>query len=303
MRALVTGGLGFVGRHLVAHLREQGDDVVVLDRRSGAGVDITDAARIRDAVLRAGPDAVYHLAGWADVGASWQHPVEAFRANAEGTLNVLLACAEGGVDRVLSVGSADVYGVVTEAELPLTETSPLRPASPYAASKVAADFLGLQAHLGQGLGVIRVRAFNHLGPGQTPRFVAAALAERVAANERDGGDVVRVGDLSARRDFTDVRDVVRAYRLLVEQGAPGEVYNVCTGIDLAVQDLADRMLAMATRPMHLEVDESLLRPVEVPVLRGDATKLRDATGWAPAIPIDQTLADLLDDQRAHVAAS
>ena len=302
MRALVTGGLGFVGRHLVAHLRDQGDEVVVLDRSTDLGVDITDAARIRGAVLHAAPDAVYHLAGWADVGASWQHPVEAFRANAEGTLNVLLACAESGVDRVLSVGSADVYGVVTEAELPLTETSPLRPASPYAASKVAADFLGLQAHLGQGLGVIRVRAFNHLGPGQTGRFVAAALAERVAANERDGGDVVRVGDLSARRDFTDVRDVVRAYRLLVELGAPGEAYNVCTGVDLAVQDLADRMLGMAAHPMHLEVDPSLLRPVEVPVLRGDATKLRDATAWEPAIPIERTLADLLDDQRARVAA-
>jgi GDP-4-dehydro-6-deoxy-D-mannose reductase len=203
------------------------------------------------------------------------------------------------VSRVLSVGSADVYGVVTEAELPLTESSPLRPASPYAASKVAADYLGLQAFLGQGLGVIRVRAFNHLGPGQTDRFVAAALAARIAANEQDGGDTVRVGDLSARRDFTDVRDVVRAYRLLVERGTAGEVYNVCTGHDLAVQELADRMLALSTRSMRLEPDPSLLRPVEVPVLRGDATKLRDATDWEPQIPIDQTLTDLLDDMRAR----
>ncbi|MFL6205828.1 MAG: GDP-mannose 4,6-dehydratase [Acidimicrobiales bacterium] len=301
MRALVTGGLGFVGRHLVAHLRERGDHVEILDRHGEAGVDITDADALQAAVTASSPDAVYHLAGWADVGGSWAHPVEAFRTNAEGTLNVLLACAEGGVDRVLSVGSADVYGVVTEAELPLTERSPLRPASPYAASKVAADFLGLQAFLGRGLGVIRARAFNHLGPGQTDRFVAAALAARIAANEHDGGDTVRVGDLSARRDFTDVRDVVRAYRLLVELGTPGEVYNVCTGRDLAVQELADRMLAMATRPMALEVDPSLLRPVEVPVLRGDATKLRDATGWEPMIPIEQTLSDLLDDQRAGVS--
>ena len=178
--------------------------------------------------------------------------------------------------RVLSVGSADVYGVVTEAELPLTEDSPLRPASPYAASKVAADFLGLQAFLGHGLGVIRVRAFNHLGPGQTDRFVAPALAARIAANERDGGDTVPVGDLSPRRDFTDVRDVVRAYRLLVERGAAGEVYNVCTGRDLAVQELADRLLTLARHPMRLEPDPALLRPVDIPVLRGDATKLRDA---------------------------
>lgn len=302
VRALVTGGLGFVGRHLVAHLRDLGDEVVVLDRRGESGVDITDADGIRDAIVRAAPGAVYHLAGWADVGGSWHHPVDAFRTNAEGTLNVLLACAEAGVGRTLSVGSADVYGVVTEAELPLTEGSPLRPASPYAASKVAADFLALQAHLGQGLGVIRARAFNHLGPGQTDRFVAAALAARIASNEREGGDTVRVGDLSARRDFTDVRDVVRAYRLLVEHGVPGEAYNVCTGVDLAVQDLADRMLGLSTHPMRLEVDPSLLRPVEIPVLRGDASKLRAATGWEPTIPIDQTLADLLDDQRGRVAA-
>jgi GDP-4-dehydro-6-deoxy-D-mannose reductase len=149
--------------------------------------------------------------------------------------------------------------------------------------------------------VIRVRAFNHLGPGQTDRFVAAALAARIAANERDGGDTVRVGDLSTRRDFTDVRDVVRAYRLLVELGTPGEVYNVCTGRDLAVQDLADRMLSLARHPMRLEPDPSLLRPVEVPVLRGDATRLHEATGWEPEIPIDQTVADLLDDARGRTA--
>ena len=299
MRALVTGGLGFVGGHLVEHLRECGDEVAVLDHHGGAGVDITRATDVREAILEAAPTAVYHLAGWADVGASWAHPVEAFRTNAEGTLNVLLACAESGVDRVLSVGSADVYGAVTEDELPLTETSPLRPASPYAASKVAADYLGLQAFLGHGLGVIRVRAFNHIGPGQTDRFVAAALAARIASNERDGGDTVTVGDLSARRDFTDVRDVVRAYRLLVERGTPGEVYNVCTGRDLSVQALADHLLTLAAHPMHLVADPALLRPVEVPVLRGSAERLRTATGWAPAIPVEQTLADLLEHERAQ----
>jgi GDP-4-dehydro-6-deoxy-D-mannose reductase len=245
---------------------------------------------------------VYHLAGWADVGGSWAAPVDAFRANAEGTLNVLLACTEVGVERVLSVGSADVYGVVTEADLPLTEDAPLRPASPYAASKVAADYLALQAFLGQALGVVRVRAFNHLGPGQTDRFVAPALAARIARNELDGGDTVTVGNLTPRRDFTDVRDVVRAYRLLVERAQPGDVYNVCSGKDLAVQDLADRMLAMATRSMRLVPDPDLLRPVDVPVLRGDNSKIRAATGWSPEIPIEQTLADLLDDQRKRLRA-
>jgi GDP-4-dehydro-6-deoxy-D-mannose reductase len=300
MRALVTGGLGFVGRHLVEHLHACGDEVHVADRHGDRPVDITDGPAVSAAIAGARPDAVFHLAGWADVGGSWAEPVTAFRANAEGTLNVLLGCAASGVHRVLSVGSADVYGVVTEDELPLTETSPLRPASPYAASKVAADFLGLQAHLGQGLGVIRVRAFNHLGPGQTDRFVAAALAARIAVNERDGGDAVEVGDLSARRDFTDVRDVVRAYRLLVEHGTPGDVYNVCTGRDLSVQEIADHLLTLATHPMRLVRAPGLLRPVDVPVLRGDATKLRDATGWRPEIPIERTLADLLDHQRANI---
>jgi GDP-4-dehydro-6-deoxy-D-mannose reductase len=301
MRAVVTGGLGFVGRHLVEHLRASGDDVVTLDHHGEHAVDITDAAGVSAAIDRADADTVFHLAGWADVGASWSDPVGAFRVNAEGTLNVLLACTAAGVQRVVSVGSADVYGIVTEDELPLTEQSPLRPSSPYAASKVAADFLGLQAHLGQGLGVVRVRAFNHLGPGQTDRFVAAALAARIAANERDGGETVTVGNLSPRRDFTDVRDVVRAYRLLAERGTPGEVYNVCSGHDIAVQELADRMLGLATRPMRLEPDASLLRPVDIPVLRGDATKLRDATGWQPEIDIDTTLRDLLDDKRARVS--
>ena len=185
MRALVTGASGFVGRHLIRHLEEAGDDVIGVDRETG-GIDITDANAVTSLLERTRPTVVYHLAGWADVGGSWQHPVEAFRANAEGTLNVLSAATAAGVERVLAVSSADVYGIVTPDELPLTEDSPLRPASPYAASKVAADYLGLQAWLGRQLPVLRVRAFNHLGPGQTDKFVAPALASRIARAERDG---------------------------------------------------------------------------------------------------------------------
>ena len=297
--ALVTGASGFVGRHLVAHLTEAGQTVVGVDRESD-GVDITDADALSRLFAEVRPTAVYHLAGWADVGGSWAHPVEAFRVNAEGTLNVLLASAAVGVERVLAVSSADVYGIVTPDELPLTEDSPLRPASPYAASKVAADYLGLQAWLGRQLPVIRVRAFNHLGPGQTDKFVAPALASRIARAERDGGSVLTVGDLSARRDFTDVRDVVRAYRLLVERGEPGQVYNVCSGADLAVQDLADQLVGQARVPLRLEVDPDLLRPVELPVLRGSHDRLTAATGWEPEIPISRTLTDLLEDWRTRL---
>jgi GDP-4-dehydro-6-deoxy-D-mannose reductase len=306
-RVLITGAAGFVGRHLTAHLQACGDEVLGVDRQpvDGSdlpGVDITDADAVARLLADVQPTAIYHLAGWADVGGSWKAPVEAFRANAEGTLNVLGAAVDAGVERVLAVSSADVYGKVDPSELPLTEDSPLRPASPYAASKVAADYLGLQAWLGRGLPVLRVRAFNHLGPGQTDKFVAPALASRIARAERGGGDVLPIGDLSARRDFTDVRDVVRAYRLLMEHGEPGEVYNVCSGVDLAVQDLADQLLAQARIPLKFETDPELLRPVEVPVLRGSHQRLTEATGWTPEISISQTLTDLLEDWRTRVAA-
>ncbi len=307
-RVLITGAAGFVGRHLTAHLEACGDEVLGVDRHHfpGAahpGMDITDAAAVAEVLAELRPTAIYHLAGWADVGGSWKAPVEAFRANAEGTLNVLSAAVDAGVERVLAVSSADVYGKVEPAELPLTEDSPLRPASPYAASKVAADYLGLQAWLGRGLPVLRVRAFNHLGPGQTDKFVAPAIASRIARAERAGDTApLPIGDLSARRDFTDVRDVVRAYRLLMEKGQAGEVYNVCSGADLAVQDLADQLLAQARIELRFETDPELLRPVEVPVLRGSHDRLTDATGWEPEISISQTLTDLLEDWRERVAA-
>jgi GDP-4-dehydro-6-deoxy-D-mannose reductase len=215
---------------------------------------------------------------------------------------VLDACRAAGVPRVLSVASADVYGVVAEADLPLTEDSPIRPTSPYAASKVAADALALQAFLGYGLGVIRVRPFNHLGPGQSEGFVAPAIAARIARAERDGIDEIPVGNLTPRRDLTDVRDVVRAYRLLLEHGEPGEVYNVCSGRALAVQELADHLVRLADRPLTLVPDPALVRPVDLPVLRGDASRLHAATGWTPEIPIERTLADLLEDLRVRVRA-
>jgi GDP-4-dehydro-6-deoxy-D-mannose reductase len=299
VRALVTGAGGFVGVHLVRHLEQEGDDVVELERRND-GIDIADADALTEAVVAAKPEAVYHLAGAADVGGSWAAPRETFLANALGTLNVLEASREAGAERVLAVTSADVYGRVTSDELPLGEDRPLRPVSPYAASKVAADALAQQAWLGHRLPVIRVRAFNHLGPGQSDRFVAPSLAARIARNERDGGDEVPIGNMTPRRDVTDVRDVVRAYRLLMEAGEPGAVYNVCRGTAVSVQQIAQALLAMATRPMRLVSDPALQRPVDIPVLVGDNTALRAATGWEPTIPLDQTLSDVLADWRARL---
>ncbi|NIR42293.1 MAG: NAD-dependent epimerase/dehydratase family protein, partial [Actinobacteria bacterium] len=205
MRALVTGADGFVGTHLVAHLRASGDEVVE------SATDITDRDAISNALAEAGPEVVYHLAAQADVGGSWATPIETIRVNVEGTVNVLDAARGAGVRRVLAVTSADVYGLVDEADLPLREDAPVRPVSPYAASKAAADLMCVQAWLGHGLDVVRARSFNHLGPGQSDRFVASAIASRIVENERTGATAVRIGNLEARRDFTDVRDVVRAY--------------------------------------------------------------------------------------------
>jgi GDP-4-dehydro-6-deoxy-D-mannose reductase len=286
--------------HLVRHLEECGDDVVQLERMYD-GIDIIDAREITEAVVAAKPEAVYHLAGAADVGGSWTLPEETVLANALGTLNVLEASRQAGADRVLAISSADVYGRVTEDELPIHEDQPLRPVSPYAASKVAADALAQQAWLGHRFPAIRVRAFNHLGPGQSDRFVAPSLAARIARNERDGGDEVPIGNTTPLRDVTDVRDVVRAYRLLVERGEPGGVYNVCSGRAVAVKEIADMLLGMAERPMRLVSDPELQRPVDIPVLVGDNAKLRAATGWSPTIPIEQTLADVLADWRARIA--
>ena len=299
MRAVVTGAGGFVGQALIAHLQAAGDEVVGLDRAQGP--DITDPAAVREAVGRHRPEAVYHLAAVTHIGASWDAPLEVFRINAEGTLNVLSACAAADVGRVIVVGSADEYGAVRPEDLPLTEEAPLRPLTPYGASKVAADYLGLQAFLGQGLPVIRVRAFNHTGPTQSDRFMIPGLARRIATAERENRKEIPVGSLDPVRDYTHVEDVVAAYRLLVERGEPGEVYNVCSGVGHSVADVAEHLLALARHAIELVPDPALVRPVEVPRLVGDNRRLREATGWTPTRPFEDTLAAILDRWRGELA--
>jgi GDP-4-dehydro-6-deoxy-D-mannose reductase len=301
MKALVTGAAGFVGQHLCAHLVENGDTVVAVDRADGP--DLLDGPAVSALLADVSPDVVYHLGGWSDVGASWTEPAKCFEVNAIGTLNLLQACIANGQPRVLAVSSADVYGKVSADDLPTSESAPFRPVTPYAASKIAADQLALQAWLGYGLEIFRVRAFNHLGPGQSVDFVAPAIADRIAQNERNGGDLVPVGNLTPRRDVTDVRDVVRAYRLLMLHGKPGEAYNVCTGRDLSIGELAERLVALAHHSMALEADPALQRPVETPVLRGDPTKLHEATGWEPTIPLETTLLDVLNERRSSAHAT
>jgi len=291
VRALVTGARGFVGTWLTAHLVESGDDVVAIDHE----VDITDGEAVRSAVVGAAPEVVYHLAALTNVGRSWTDPAEVLRVNATGTLYVLEAArACPHPPRVLLTSSAEVYGAVPQELLPVTEDAPLAPITPYAASKVAAEYLGLQSYLAYGLPVLRTRPFNHVGPGQSAAFVVSALAERIVEARRRGADSMVVGNLTARRDLTDVRDVVRAYRLLAERGMAGEVYNVCSGRDVSIADVAAQLQQLAGTDLRFELDPSLARPVDVPVVRGDPTKLQEATGWEPRFTLDRTLLDVLE---------
>ena len=297
MRSLITGGGGFVGHWLADHLRQRGDHVVSVDKE----VDVTDPASLLPALVDAAPDAVYHLAALTHVGQSWDEPLQVLEVNVIGTGAVLAAARRCGTDpRILIVSSAEVYGAVTDpSRLPLDEDAPTAPLTPYAASKLAAEALAVQAFLGHGQHVVIVRPFNHIGPGQSPNFAVAALAQRIVEADRGGATSIPVGNLTARRDFTDVRDVVRAYRLLIEAGEPGTVYNVCSGRDVSIQEIADGLLELAGTSLALEPEPALMRPVEVPVLRGDPARLSAVTGWKPEIPLEQTLSDVLDYWRSQ----
>ncbi len=297
LKALITGAGGFVGPHLADHLRHAGDDVIGLDLASGP--DLRDSEAWIAAIGDHRPDVVYHLAGWSDVGRSWSDPITTFEVNTMGTISILEAVRQAGAGRILLISSADVYGVVTPDRLPLTEDHPVQPRSPYGASKQAAEAAALQYHRGNGVDVVVARPFNHLGPGQAPRFVAPAFAAQIAAAESGGSRRLEHGDLSPHRDLTDVRDVVRAYRLLAEQGRSGEVYNVCSGRTVSMQGLLDALLSMSEVEVDQVVDPALVRPVDLPVLRGSFDKLRSATGWEPRIELDATLASVLADARNH----
>jgi GDP-4-dehydro-6-deoxy-D-mannose reductase len=290
MRALITGGKGFVGHWLAAHLKDAGDEVAVIDVET----DVSDGAAVAQVVGEVAPDAIYHLAAKTHVGESWENPSEVLRVNVLGTAEVLAAARTLHTPpTVLVVSSAEVYGVVSPQQLPLREDTPTAPATPYAASKLAAEAVALQAWRGYRQPVIVVRPFNHIGPGQSPNFAVPALAKRIVEARRAGSNSLRVGTLATRRDFTDVRDVVEAYRLLIERGVAGTTYNVCSGRDVAISEVADHLLALAHADLSLVIDPELVRPVDVPVLRGDAGLLHAATGWEPSIPLATTLADVL----------
>lgn len=311
-RALVTGASGFVGPHLVAALEAGGHEVWTTDRSPAARPDLQhtvcdlgDDGSVRRLVESTQPDWLFHLASHSSVAHSFAHPQEVLVGNLGSTCNLLEAVrTKASKAKVLVVGSAEQYGVVAEAEQPIRENQPFRPASPYAVSKVAQEYLALQYATTWGIEIVVARSFNHSGPGQSDRFVLPAFARQIAACEKGLQEpVLRVGNLDVWRDFLDVRDVVRAYILLVERGESGTAYNVCRGEAFRIHDLLDGLRSRSRVELRVETDPERWRPADLPMLRGDSGRLRLATGWEPGIDMETTLTDLLDDWRQRVVES
>lgn len=287
-RVLITGASGFAGPHLVRACEEAGDRVIAVSRSTG--VDLTDAAAARAIVRASEPDVVHHLAGLASVGGSWEEPERWLQVNSVMALNLLEAVrTEAPGARVVLVSSGQVYG--RPRHLPVGEDGALAPESPYAVAKATVDLLGGMYAETHGLWIIRARAFNHAGPGQSADYIVASLARQVAAVQgADGACRIVTGNADARRDFTDVRDVVEAYRALAATAEPG-VYNVCSGRSTSVAELVALAGAAAGCEVEHEVDPALVREHELMDVRGSHAALTAATGWEPTITLEQTLAD------------
>lgn len=313
MRALITGAAGFAGRHLTRHLLGLGWEVAGLSGRPHPSgdlprflvVNLLDADLTRRTVAAQVPEVIFHLAAQSYVPQALADPAATLTNNILAQLNVLeAATALARPPLVVVASSAEVYGVARPEWQPLTESAPLRPANPYAVSKVAQDMLALQYYLSDHLPTVRARPFNHLGPGQSDRFVVANFARQIAEAEAGRVEpVMLVGNLEAARDFLDVRDVVAAYAELATPALAGEVFNVASGSPQRIADLLAALLARATVSIEVRPDPARLRPSDTPLLVGDATRLTAATGWRPRIPLDQTLDDVLSDWRARVGSS
>jgi GDP-4-dehydro-6-deoxy-D-mannose reductase len=303
---LVTGAGGFAGSHLVEHLRaspKSGGDggssshrVVAWTRQT---VDLLDRDRVRAAINELQPSQIYHCAGMTHVAESWKDTARPLAGNVIATHHLLDAVRRARIScRILVPGSGTVYAA---SDQPLTETDPVAPTSPYAISKLAQEQLALRAVVEDGLDVVVARAFNHTGPGQTPSFAAASMARQIALIERGKLEsVIKVGNLEARRDLTDVRDVVRAYAALMTSGTSGTVYNVASGVGRSIRSVLEALVSRSHVPVRIEIDPERMRPNDVASIVGDCSRLREATGWAPELSFDRMLDDLLGYWRSHV---
>jgi GDP-4-dehydro-6-deoxy-D-mannose reductase len=312
VRVLITGADGFAGQHLIHELAAGDVEIHGTSFRPFEStatnvtyhtVDLRDEQAVASLMNALRPDAIYHLAAQSSPARSYSAVWSTLENNIRAQLNVTLACLTHNLKpRILVISSGDIYGDQPTLK-PATEDAPLRPSNPYAVSKVTQDMLALQYHLSNDLPILRARPFNHLGPGQSPGFVATDFALQIARIEAGQQEpMMRVGSLSAERDFCDVRDVVRAYRLIMERGTPGEVYNIATGKTWTIRALLDLLLALANVSIQVASDTARLRPGSTSKVWGDATRLREATGWQPTIPLEQTVRDVLDDCRQRVHA-
>lgn len=312
MKALITGITGFAGSHLAEYLLEHQPQVQVfgtrrwrspldnitgiLDQVELVECDLRDYNSVLETLEHVKPDFIFHLAAQSFVPTSWNAPTETLDTNIVGQTNIFEACRRLGLDPVIQIAcSSEEYGLVHPNETPITEQNELRPLSPYAVSKVGQDYLGYQYFMSYGLKAIRTRGFNHTGPRRGEVFVASNFAKQLAKIKAGQSEpVIRVGNLTAIRDFTDVRDMVRAYWLAVNHAEPGEVYNIATGNGITIQELLDRLIELSDVEVEVQPDPARMRPSDVEILIGDSSKFRAATGWEPEVPLEKTLKDIVD---------
>lgn len=311
-RVLITGITGFAGSHLVEHLCSKKEYKIAgtylsneslknVERIRGKinliKIELTNAKKVLQLVEKTKPDLVFNLAGLPSTADSFKSPKDTIINNISLEINLLSAIKENNFlnTKILVVSSADIYGLVKKENLPIDEETPFMPTSPYSVSKIAQDFLGLQYFLSYNLKIIRVRPFNHIGPRQSPHFVVSSIAKKIAEIEKGGRKpILTVGNLESKRDFTDVRDMVRAYTVALEKGKFGEVYNIGSGVSYRISDILHRLIFLSKAKMTVLSHKSLFRPIDNPELVCDASKFKRLTNWKPEIEISTTLKDTLD---------
>ncbi|GAA4841636.1 GDP-mannose 4,6-dehydratase [Paenibacillus vulneris] len=309
MRVLVTGISGFVGSHMAEYLLANQIEVIGTIRQRSrldhikhlkdirlVECELRDPFSVESLIHDVKPDLIFHLAAQSFVPTSWNSPMDTIHNNVASQVNIFEAVRRSNLDCKIQIAcSSEEYGHVEPHEVPIKETNPLRPLSPYAVSKVTQEFLGYQYNKSYGLNVVLTRTFNHTGPRRGENFVTSNFSKQIADIEKGKKPpVLYVGNLQAKRDFTDVRDIVRAYWLAVNKGVPGETYNIASGKCYTIQEVLNKLLALSKVQIEIKEDESRLRPSDVEILLGDYTKFHQQTGWKPGIPFDQTLEDLLN---------